>query len=93
MSTCVFFLFIFNITLCFQCSTPYKLLRQVDYPFEINDENTIKQRIVFEKLSKFVTSMEASSDKKYVVDSNMEIPLNLIMPYVSDCCSSVEDLE
>lgn len=79
------------MTLCFQGSTPYKLLRRVNYPFELNDDNAIIERTVFDRLKKFVSG--ASSRKEYLVGHNMEIPLNIIMPYFSDCCSSVEDLE
>lgn len=79
------------MTLCFQGSTPYKLLRRVNYPFELSDDNTIKERTVFDRLRKFVS--EASSKKEYLVGHYIKIPLSKIMPYVLDCCSSVEDLE
>jgi len=78
------------MVLYFQDSTPYKLLRRVDYPYEFNDENRW-ERSMYEKLRTFVS--EASQDKKYMVGDNMEIPLNKIMPYVSDCCSSIDKLE
>ncbi|CAI6352272.1 unnamed protein product [Macrosiphum euphorbiae] len=71
-------------------STPYKLLRRVDYPHELDDENHW-ERSMYDKLRKFVS--EASCNKKYIVGHNIEIPLNEIMPYVSDCCSSIDKLE
>jgi len=46
---------------------------------------------MYDKLRKFVS--EASCNKKYIVGHNMQIPLNEIMPYVSDCCSSIDKLE
>lgn len=75
----------------FQGSTPYKLLRRVDYPFELEDDKTIKEQAVYDKLRTFIS--EASSNKEFVVGENMEIPLSLIMPHVNDCCSSTDELE
>ena len=46
---------------------------------------------MYDKLRKFVS--EASCNKKYIVGHNIEIPSNEIMPYVSDCCSSIDKLE
>lgn len=66
-------------------------MRRVTYPFELNDENIIRERTVYDKLRKFI--LEASSNKEYRVGDTMEIPLNIIMPYVSDCCSSINELE
>lgn len=74
----------------FQDATPYKLLRRIDYPYEFNDEIRW-ERLMYEKLRTFVS--EASQDKKYMVRHNVEIPLSKIMPYVSDCCSSIDKLE
>jgi len=74
----------------FQGSTPYKLLRRVDYPYELHDENHW-ERFMFDKLRKFFS--EALCNNKYIVNNNMEIPLTEIMPYVSDCCSSIDKLE
>ncbi|XP_025193447.1 small RNA 2'-O-methyltransferase isoform X1 [Melanaphis sacchari] len=71
-------------------STPYKLLRRVDYPFELDDENSWT-RSIYEKIRKFIS--EASCINKYIVGEYMEIPLNDIMPFVSDCCSSIDKLE
>ncbi|XP_026823009.1 small RNA 2'-O-methyltransferase isoform X1 [Rhopalosiphum maidis] len=71
-------------------STPYKLLRRVDYPYDIDDENHWKQSM-YVKLRKFIS--DVSSCKKYIVGDNMEIPLSDIMPFVSDCCSSIDKLE
>lgn len=45
---------------------------------------------MYEKLRKFVS--ETSCNKKYIVGHNMEIPLNDIMPHVSDYCSSMDKL-
>lgn len=46
---------------------------------------------MYEKLRKFIS--EVSCSKKYIVGDNMEIPLSDIMPFVSDCCSSIDKLE
>lgn len=74
--------------LCLQGLTPYKLLRRVTYPFELH---TIKEHTVYDRIRKFV--MEASSNEEYKVNGKLEIPLNIIMPYVSDCCSTINELE
>lgn len=76
--------------LYFQDSTPYILLRRVDYPYELNDENHL-ERSIYEKLRTFVS--EALCNKKYIVGHNMKIPLNEIMPYLSDYCSSIDKLK
>lgn len=73
-----------------QGSTPYKLLKSVNYPYELDDEHYWK-RFIFEKLRRFIS--EASCNKKYIIGDNMEIPLNDIMPHVSECCSSIDKLE
>lgn len=74
-----------------QGATPYKLLRRVVYPFNQHDENTIRERTVYDRLRTFIS--EASLNKEYIVDDKLEIPLNKIMPCVSDCCSSIDELE
>lgn len=66
-------------------------MRRVTYPFELSDENTIRERTVYDKLRNFI--LEALSNKEYRNGDTMEIPLNIILPYVSDCCSSVNELE
>lgn len=71
-------------------STPYKLLKRVNYPYELDDEHYWK-RSIFEKLRKFIS--EASCNKKYIVGDNMEIPLNDIMPHISECCLSIDKLK
>lgn len=75
----------------FQGATPYKLIREVSYPFELYDENIFKERTVYHKLRTFIS--EASSNNEYLVDEQLEIPLSEIMPFVSDCCSSIEELK
>jgi len=42
-------------------------------------------------LKEFV--LQASFKKEYTVRGNMEIPLNKIMPYVADFCSSIDELK
>lgn len=80
-----------HLILCSQGSTPYKLMRRVSYPFQRTNENTIKEQTIYDKLRHFI--VEVSSNNKYIVDDNIEIPLNIIMPCVSNCCSSIEELE
>ncbi|XP_022176690.1 small RNA 2'-O-methyltransferase isoform X1 [Myzus persicae] len=70
-------------------STPYKLLRRIDYPHA--PEENLGDWPLIDKLRKFVS--DAACNKKYVVGDNMKIPLNEIMPYLSDCCSSIDKLE
>ncbi|KAL4130769.1 hypothetical protein QTP88_008158 [Uroleucon formosanum] len=70
-------------------STPYKLLRRVNYPYEL-DEEIDWERSMYGKLRKFVS--EASCNNKYIVGHNIEIPLNDIMSYVSSSCSSMDRL-
>lgn len=70
---------------------PYKLMKQVVYPFNEHGENTITERIIYERLRTFMT--ETSLSKEFIVDDKIEIPLNKIMPYVSDCCTSINELE
>jgi len=36
---------------------------------------------------------EPSFNKEYIVGDIMEIPLDVIMPHVSDCCLSIHQLE
>lgn len=77
-----------------QGSTPYKLLRRVTYPFEHDDDDddyTIKQQTIYEKLRNVIS--KASSNTEYIIDDNIEIPLNIIFPHFSDCCSSIDELE
>ena len=76
--------------LYFQGSTPYKLLRRVHYPFEYDDEIRL-ERNVYKKLRKFIS--EALCNEKYILGRNIQIPLSDIMPFVSDCCSSIDKLE
>lgn len=66
-------------------------MRRVNYPFQLTDENTIRERTIHDRLRNFI--VEVSANKKYIVDDNMEIPLNIILPCVSNCCSSIEELE
>lgn len=75
----------------FQGASPYKLIRQVSYPFEVYDENIFKERTIYHKLRIFIS--EVSSNNEYLVGEHLEIPLSKIMPFVSDCCSSIEELK
>ena len=62
----------------------------MDYPYEPEDENCIErdvQEILYDLF------LEASCDKKYIVEGNMQIPLSGIMPYVSEFCSSIDKLK
>lgn len=67
------------------------MLRRINYPYDKIDENTIRKQTVYDILTKFVS--EASFNKDYLVGDNIEIPLSKILPHVSNCCSSVDELE
>lgn len=74
-----------------QGSIPYKLLRRVSFPYENYSDNSIRERTVFDKLRQFIS--EASSNGKFTVGDYLEIPLETILPFVSDCCSTTNELE
>lgn len=66
-------------------------MRRVSYPFVLDDENVVRERTIYDKLNKFVA--EARLNHEYSIDDSMEIPLNVILPHISDCCSSINELE
>ncbi|XP_050521777.1 small RNA 2'-O-methyltransferase [Daktulosphaira vitifoliae] len=72
-------------------STPYKLLRRVNYPFNNKNDNNRYQQIIFEELRKCIGN--ATLNKEFLVNGNLELPLNNVMPFVSTYCSTVEDLQ
>jgi len=67
------------------------LLRRVTYPFKLNDENTLRDQTIFDNLRSLIS--KTSFTEEYIVGNNLEIPLDVIMPHLSNCCSSVDELE
>lgn len=78
-------------TYCSQGSIPYKLKTRVSYPFKCSDEIRIREDSICSRLEDLI--LEISSKKIYIVDGSLEIPIDIITPYVIDCCSSIEELE
>lgn len=67
------------------------MLRRVTYPFKLNDENTLRDQTIFDNLRSLIS--KTSFTEEYIVGNNLEIPLDVIMPHLSNCCSSVDELE
>lgn len=77
------------ITICSQGETPYKLMKQLSYPYNNQNEHISKQFTVFDCLNKFFE--EVKSNESYLVEDNLEVPFSKILPYISEYCSSEDE--